>query len=113
MSDFDDFCGHTITVKTRTGSTGMGDTFATPVTYAPATNDGVLVTQGRKLVRDATGSEVISETTIYDPEPTHATAYTPGSLIDLPDSTTATVILAKPWTAPGLELPESVEVDLT
>lgn len=113
MTEFDEFRGHEITVTTLTGSGGRGDTYATPVTYAPATSDGVLVADKRRLVRSPDGAEVISETTIYDPEPAHAPAYAPGSKVLLPSGRTATVITASTYTDTGAGLPESVEVACT
>jgi hypothetical protein len=50
----------TVTVATRTGSGARGAVFATPVTRT------VFVEDGRKLVRDEAGEQVVSETTLFD-----------------------------------------------
>jgi hypothetical protein len=50
---------HTATVETFTGTGSHGPGFAAPVTKAGFAEDG------RKLVRNATGQEVVSETTWF------------------------------------------------
>jgi hypothetical protein len=53
------FTPHEVTVRALTGSGGMGDTFADPVTV-PA-----FVVDERVLVRDASGDEVTSSTQVH------------------------------------------------
>lgn len=50
------FTPHEVTIRALTGSGGMGDTFAAPVTV-PA-----FVVDEQALVRDASGAEVVSST---------------------------------------------------
>lgn len=50
---------HTVTVEPWSGSGAYGDIWGTPFTMA------CFVEDKRRLVRDADGSEVISETTVY------------------------------------------------
>lgn len=55
---------HTITVRILEGSGPYGDVYADPVTW-----DRANVEDKRKLVRDKTGAETVSETTVLlDPE---------------------------------------------
>lgn len=56
----------TVSVETYLGTGTTGPKYAAPVTVACFINDA------RKLVRDSTGSEVVSETTIYAPLAAHA-----------------------------------------
>ncbi len=58
--DITDFWIHTVTVQTFTGTGARGETFA--AVSAPI---ACLIEDGRRLVRNATGQEVISETTVY------------------------------------------------
>lgn len=48
------FLPHTAVVRPKTGQTGMGPTYGAPVTIACMTEDGA------RLVRNATGAEVVS-----------------------------------------------------
>ena len=113
MTDFDEFRGHTIIVETATGATGMGQGYATPVTYGPNDLTGVLVDESRKLVRDAQGNEVISETTVWDPELAHVSTYTPNSKVTLPSGRVATVIIVAANDGDPMNLPSVIEVNLT
>jgi hypothetical protein len=54
-----DFTPVTVTLAAYTGFGSKGPTFANPVTVAMFADDS------RRLVRNATGEEVISETTLY------------------------------------------------
>ncbi len=53
------FTPHEVTIRALTGSGGMGDTYAAPVTV-PA-----FVIDERALVRDASGAEVVSSTQVH------------------------------------------------
>lgn len=111
--DLADLMVHTVTVRTLTGTTGTGTTYANPVTFDPATDSGVLVDDRRRLVRSTDGSQVVSETTIYDTRTEHATTWTPGSKVTLPNGRRATVITVAVRTVPGMDLPEHIEVTCT
>ena len=106
MSDLADFWVHTVTVRTLTGSGGMGDT------YAASTQLVGFVDDKRRLVRAPDATQVISESTYFGPVE-NAAALTPGSEVTLPSGRVATVITAAARTAPGLDLPEHVEAALT
>lgn len=77
----------TVSVKTFTGQGAYG-----PV-HAAAADVDVAIADSRRLVRNAKGGEVVSETTLYANPDQHA-ALAPESLVTLPDRE-ATVILAK------------------
>jgi len=51
---------HVVTVTPLTGSGGMGPVFGPPVPGVPA-----FVLEESRLVRDATGAEVVSSTQVY------------------------------------------------
>lgn len=109
--DLVDFYVHSITVQTLTGSGGMGDTYAAPVTLTPP-DTGVFVDDKRKLVRSSSGAEVISETTIYG-RPYLIAVLLEGSLVTLPSGRVATVITTGARDSAGLNLPDHVEAALT
>lgn len=111
-NDFAEFMVHTITVRALTGSGGMGDTYADPVTFSPGTGDAVMVDDHRRLVRSASGSEVTSESTIYDTDLAHAPMYAPGSEVTLPSGRVATVITTAVRDSGGL-LPDHLEAACT
>jgi len=113
VNDFAEFCSHSVTVETYQGSGGMGASYADPVTYSPDTDTGVMVDNKRRLVRDAAAKEVVSESTIHDPDISHADTYKVGSKVALPDGRRVTVIITKVWSAPDTVLPQHVEVALT
>jgi len=108
MSEFVEFNAAAITVTTRTGSGGMGDTYAAPVTVA-----GVQVDDARRLVRGADAAQTVSETTVFDDDFTHAPLYAPGSKVLLPSGRTSTVIICKYLDALDADLPAHLEVALT
>jgi hypothetical protein len=108
MSAFADFNAATVTVETRTGSGGMGDTWATPVSV-----EDVQVDDARRLVRGADAAQTISETTVFDDDSTRADIYTTGSKVLLPSGRTSTVIVCKVLDALDADLPAHLEVSLT
>jgi len=113
MSDeLTDFYVHTITVQTLTGSGGMGDTYADPVTLSPDTDTGVFVDDKRKLVRSSSGEQVISETTIYG-RPNLIAVLLEESLVTLPTGRVATVITTGARDSGALDLPDHVEAACT
>jgi hypothetical protein len=66
-NDMDDFFVHTVSVEKWLGTGSNGDVYAAPVTLSPASTppNGAFVDDARKLVRNANGEQVISETTLY------------------------------------------------
>lgn len=107
-SDFADFNTETVSVETASAGAGMGPSFASAVPVA-----GVQVDEARRLVRDESGQQVVSEASIYDETLAHATLFTFGSRVTLPTGRVARVIAVKHHTALGLELPAHLEVILT
>lgn len=94
---------HSITVEAYAGATGHGDSYAPPATVTPC-----FVDQKRRLVRDGTGSQVVSQTTVYAPLGTDAP---PRSKVTLPDGQETIVISAARRTAAGVdEAPEHLEI---
>lgn len=82
-----DFQATEVTVVPFAGTGANGDVFG------PAVTRQVVVSDARKLVRDGTGQQVVSETTLFD-DPDQAATYPPDSVITLP-TRTARVILVK------------------
>ncbi|MBN1174563.1 MAG: hypothetical protein JXA67_20510 [Micromonosporaceae bacterium] len=103
-----DFCAqclpeaHTVTVEAYRGSGPVGDIYDQAQQVQPCFCD-----DKRKLVRDAQGDQVVSESTVYAPLETTAPA---GSRITLPSGRTTTVITAARRTACGWALPEHLEI---
>lgn len=83
----DDFQTTTVTVETRAGTGAEGDTYAAPTTAV------VFLEDARKLVRDATGQQVVSESTLYA-DVADVALFTPDSKVALP-TRQALVITAK------------------
>jgi hypothetical protein len=83
-----DFATTTVTVHTRTGSGSNGDVFAASVSVTGYLEDG------RRLVRNSAGEQVVSEATLFT-DPSTVATFTVDSKVDLP-TRTARVILAKP-----------------
>jgi hypothetical protein len=110
--DLEDFYVHTVTVQTLLGSGGMGSSYAELLILSPDTDNGVFADDKRKLVRSASGAEVVSETTVFG-RPSLATILTEGSLVTLPSGRVATVIIASTLTAGDLDLPDHHVAALT
>ncbi|MER7070966.1 hypothetical protein [Terrabacter sp. NPDC000476] len=83
----DAFAPTTVTVRTKTGTGAKGDIFADAVTRE------VFLEDARKLVRNATGEQVVSEATLYA-DPADLPVFTADSRVTLPGRT-ARVLLAK------------------
>lgn len=103
--ELDEFWVHTITVKTRTGGGSLGPTYTPPAAVT------CFVEDKRRLVRNADGAQVVSETTIY--APTGTTALAPESLVTLPSGRVATVITSAVLHGGDLDLPDHVHAALT
>jgi hypothetical protein len=95
----------TVELKTLTGGGTYGDHFAAPVTKKAFVNDG------RKLVRDSTGTEVVSETTLYGPIG-DVDDYKPGSEVTV-NGRTAFVITAMRRDSAGPATIHHTQVQLT
>lgn len=102
--DLADFWVHTVTVEALTGSGGMGDTYAAPVPLLCFVDDK------RRLVRSASGEEVISETTIYAPK---GTSLPDQSRVNLPSGRAALVISTSIFDSAALDLPDHIVLALT
>lgn len=97
---------HTVTVETFTGTSGYGaDTFAAGV-QVTGFLDGA-----RKLVRAATGEQIISESTFYT-DPSNAARFTPDSRVTA-SGVVSRVIKANLNDSGALLLPDHLAVTLT
>lgn len=85
--------GHTVSVETFAGDTGVGPT------YADAASVTCNADTGRKLVRDREGNEVISELTLHVPYSDEA-KFTPESKVTY-SSRISRVIIASTKTYKG------------
>lgn len=87
MSTLRRFLVHTVSVQTKTGSSGTGDVFATAVTVTGVfvSGDGVSVGRGAPM-RTSTPSA-----TIYGVQMGDAELFTPGSRVTLPTGRVAIV----------------------
>lgn len=93
---------HRITVEPYAGDSAYGPTYGPPVADVPA-----LVALTVRRVRDREGREVTSTATVYAGADLDCPAE---SRITLPDGRTTRAIAVAEHTAPGLPVPESVEV---
>jgi hypothetical protein len=66
-NELDEFFVHTAKVETYLGEGSNGSVYAAPVTLSPTSTppNGVFADDSRKLVRNANGEQVVSETTLY------------------------------------------------
>jgi hypothetical protein len=94
-----------VSVETYEGETATGPR------YAPAVDVACFVNDARKLVRAATGEEVISETTLYAPLST-VDSWPAGSRVTL-NGRTATVIVAYRRDSAGPVSAHHVQINLT
>lgn len=104
---------HTATVETFKGKNGYGvDIFAAPVVLAPP--NGCFIENARKLVRNKTGDEVVSETTVYT-FPANADLFTTDTKVTVTTPTgvvQSRVIKADVNDSGPLGLPDHVAVTL-
>lgn len=103
--DLADWWVHTVTVSPLAGSGAYGNT------YGPQQPVTGFLDDSTRLVRDAAGAEVVSQSTFYT-DVDLAGLFPPGSLVDVGTRIT-TVISAARRDAPGLGLPEHTEVTLS
>lgn len=116
--DLADFYVHTAIVETYEGTNGYGeDVFADPVTLDPADvsvhplGNGCWIDDSRKLVRNSTGEQVVSESTLYT-YPSNAALFTPDSRVTV-NGAVSRVIKVNSNTSGDLDLPDHVAVTLT
>ncbi|PTU57191.1 hypothetical protein DBB34_05440 [Sphaerisporangium cinnabarinum] len=100
--ELDDFLVHTVTVVPLIGSGGMGDVHGPPVTGVAC-----FVDETTRMVRDRSGTQVVSSATVY--ARTTAPDAPPGSLITLPSGRTAGVLAQARRESGPLDLPDHVE----
>lgn len=96
---------HTVVVEPQTGKGVYGDQYGAPVTVRCFQDDA------RQVVRNATGAEVVSETTLYC-NLRHAGDFPPDSKVTLSDGTVAYVMAMKRRDDGGRGAPEHLEVSL-
>lgn len=98
--------GWDIQVEPYQGAGPYGPVYAEPVTVR------ALMDSQRRLVRDADGAEVVSETTLRVRLDV-ADRFPPGSRVTLPDGTTPTVITTARHDGRAMPVPSHLEVALT
>lgn len=107
-----DFYVHEVTVETWQGTNVYGeDIYSAPVTLSPTTDNGVFMDGGRKLVRDKTGQQVVSTTTLYT-YPAAKSLFVPDSRVTR-DGEIAYVIQVVSNVSGDLDLPDNLAVSLT
>ncbi|MET7333275.1 hypothetical protein [Nonomuraea sp. NPDC005650] len=94
---------HTVLVEPFEGSGPIG------AEYGEQTPVRCLVEEKRRLVRDAEGAEVVSETTFYAPL---GTVCPPESRVTLPSGRVTYAIVSAPHDGGGLPTPDHLEVAL-
>lgn len=110
--ELEDFYVHTVTVEPFLGTSGYGeDMFGPASTLSPDTENGVFLDDSRKLVRDATGEQVVSESTLYT-YPTAAALFNPGARVTSSAGVVSRVIRANVNDSGSLDLPDHVAVSL-
>ena len=106
------FFVHTVTVETWEGTGAAGDVYAAPVVLSPdnAIPNGVFLEGKVQLVRDSTGQEVTSNSTIYC-DVADGPRFTPDTKVTTAGRT-ARVISQNINDAPGLNLPDHAAIYL-
>lgn len=112
MDDLAFFYVHTITVETWLGTGAAGDVYAAPVVLSPdnPAPNGVLLEGKVQLVRDATGQEVTSNSTVYC-DVSDGARFTPDSKVTT-GGRVSRVISQNINDAPGLNLPDHAAIYL-
>jgi uncharacterized OB-fold protein len=78
---------HTVSVRTKTGSTGTGTKYAAATTVTCRADDQI------RLVRNSDGQQVVSSTTIYTSDSRNL--WTPGSLVTVNGHETTAISVAR------------------
>jgi hypothetical protein len=112
VSGIEEFYVRAVVVETWLGTGAMGDVYAAPVTLSPANTpaNGVFLEGKIQLVRDATGQQVVSASTLYCATADGA-RFTPDSRVTT-GGRVSHVISQNINDAPGLGLPEHAAVYL-
>jgi len=105
MDDLDDMFVHTITVEKYLGEGGNGTSYAEPLDV-PCFIDG-----GVKVVRTATGEQVVANAPVYAPLE-HAATLVAESRVTIRGAT-ARVLAATVYESGDLDLPDHVQITLT
>ncbi len=95
---------HSVVVRRHTGVGPDGDLYATPVTIIG------FVDHTARLITTPTGEQITATATLLAPAGT--APIPPRSVVTLPGGISARVLTWTAHTAPGLDLPEHVEVTL-
>ena len=103
--DLEDFYFHSVTVDVVTSGGSWGDT------VEPSQPLRCFIDEGRSIVRDSNGAEVVSSTTITFP-PEYADLLNPGGTVHLPDRAAGIIAVSRADSGP-LDLPDHIEVSLT
>ncbi|MGN8049551.1 hypothetical protein ACTJKO_07640 [Curtobacterium sp. 22159] len=103
-TDLDDFWVHTLTVQTYLGEGGNGTSYADPVDV-PCFIDG-----GVKVVRTATGEQLVVNAPVYAPLE-HAAALVAESKVSMRGAT-ARILAATVYDSGSLDLPDHVQLTL-
>jgi len=105
-SDLADMYVHTASVETYTGTTADGVDL-----YAAAVNVACYAEGQRRVVLNADGEQVVSETTLYA-DPASAATFAPLSRVTVLGDTSR-VIRVNTFTSGALDLPDNIAVALT
>ena len=109
MSDIDVFYVHTATVEPFLGTSGYGvDMFGPATVLAPP--NGVFADDTRKLIRNANGEQVVSESTVYT-FPVNAPLFTADARVTV-NGNVSRVIKTNLNDSGALGLPDHVAVSL-
>ena len=95
---------HAVTIEAPAGQGPFGPAYAAPVTVR------CMVDEQTRMIRSATGDQVVSGATVYAPPGTVAPV---GSRVTLPSGRVATVLAVSTRDGGGLATPDHVEVALT
>lgn len=96
------YLGHRVTVEPFEGTGAYGPVYGSPVADVPA-----LVSTTHRMTRDRTGAQVLSTAQVICQPDVNCPV---GSHITLPDGRMTTAISVGHHTAPGLPVPENIEV---
>lgn len=101
----DSWLVHTVTVEPQVGEGAYGDSYGPPVQVRCFRDDA------RQVVRNASGAEVVSETTLYC-KLDRADVFPPDSRVTLTDGSVSYVVLTKRRDDGGMGAPQHLEVTM-